>query len=168
MLVVFDAAFLVTLLDPQVKGTGDADTRIEWLLKSLDKEKAKIVVPTPALSEVLIGAGDAAPDYLDIINKSSRFKVVPFGERAAVEVAAALREAIGAGDKKEGGRSWAKLKFDRQIVAIATVEGAERIYSDDPDIARISKRDRIEVLSLKDLSPPPPESGQGSLFGGDE
>jgi predicted nucleic acid-binding protein len=129
MLVVFDASFLVPLLDPRVKGVGDCDARLEWLLKTIEREKSKIIVPTPALSEVLIGAGDAAPQYLDIINRSSRFKIVPFGERAAVEAAAAHREAIGAGDKREGVTSWAKVKFDRQIVAIAKVEGAHRIYS---------------------------------------
>ncbi len=164
MLVVFDASFLVPLLDPKVKGLGDCDARLEWLFKSLEKEKAKIIVPTPALSEVLIGAGDAAPQYLDIINKSSRFKIVPFGERAAVEAAAAHREAINTGNKKEGENSWAKLKFDRQIVAIAKVEGAERIYSDDADIVRISKRDGIAVISLNNLPLPPPESDQGRLF----
>lgn len=165
MLVVFDASFLVPLLDPKVKGVGDCDARLEWLLKSLEKEKVKIIVPTPALSEVLIGAGDAAPKYLDIINKSSRFKVVPFGERAAVEAAAAHREAIDARNKKEGGNSWAKLKFDRQIVAIGKVEGAERIYSDDADIARISKRDGLIAIAMSDLPSPPPENGQANLFG---
>ncbi len=164
MLVVFDASFLVPLLDPRVKGVGDCDERLEWLLKTIEKEKSKIIVPTPALSEVLIGAGDAAPQYLDIINRSSRFKIVPFGERAAVEAAAAHREAIGAGDKKEGVTSWAKVKFDRQIVAIAKVEGAHRIYSDDSDIARISKRDGIEVASLNDLAVPPPGSDQWRLL----
>lgn len=164
MLVVFDASFLVPLLDPQVKGTGDFDAGLEHLLKTLEKEKAKIIVPTPALSEVLVGAGDAAPQYLDIINRSARFKVVPFGERAAVEAAAAHREAKEAGDKKEGSSSWAKVKFDRQIVAIAKVEGAERIYSNDDDIVRFAKRDGIEVVTLEKLPPPPPDSGQGNLF----
>jgi predicted nucleic acid-binding protein len=164
MLVVFDASFLVPLLDPKVKGLVDCDARLEWLFKSLEREKAKIVIPTPALSEVLIGAGDAAPQYLDILNKSSRFKIVAFGERAAVEAAAAHREAINAGNKKEGENSWAKLKFDRQIVAIAKVEGADRIYSDDADILRISKRDGIEVISLNDLPLPPLETDQWRLL----
>ena len=154
-------AYLVPLLDPNVKGDGEIDARLDFLLRSLEKARKKIV-PTPALCEVLIGAGDAAPQYLDIINRSSRFKVVPFGERAAVEAATAHREALRAGDKKEGTESWPKVKFDRQIVAIAKVEGADVIYSNDGDIKRFSARDSLEVVKLGEL-PLPPEKQQGEL-----
>jgi len=161
MLVVFDASFLVLLLDPTVQGK-TVDSRIQHLMKMLESAKAQIIVPTPALSEVLIGAGDAAPQYLEIINKSSRFKIAPFGERAAVEAAASHREAITAGNKKEGSASWSKVKFDRQIVAIAKVERAERIYSNDSDIVRFGARDGIEVITLEQL-PLSPEDRQGEL-----
>jgi predicted nucleic acid-binding protein len=165
MPVVFDASFIIPLLDPQVKGGGNIDVRLEFLVQTLDKSKTKIIIPTPALCEVLIGASDAAPQYLDIINRSSRFKVVPFGQRAAVEAAAAHREALRAGDKKEGSDSWLKVKFDRQIVAIAKVEGAEVIYSNDEDIERFSVRDNLKVVRLDQL-PSPPEKQQGELFTG--
>jgi hypothetical protein len=81
MLVAFDTTFLVPLLDPQVKGTGEVDARISHLIATLDRQRAKIVIPTPALSEVLIGAADAAPAYLEILSKNSRFRIAPFGER---------------------------------------------------------------------------------------
>jgi len=163
MSVVFDSSFLIPLLDPKVKGEGDIDARLDFLVRSLDKARTKIIVPTPALCEVLIGARDAAPQYLDIINRSARFKVVPFGTRAAVEAAAAHREALRTGDKKEGIASWLKVKFYRQIVAIAKVEGATAIYSNDDDIRRFSARDGFEVISLESL-PSPPEKPQGDLF----
>jgi predicted nucleic acid-binding protein len=163
MPVVFDASFLMALLDPKLKGTGDIDARVDFLVRSLDKARNKIIVPTPALSEVLIGAGDASPKYLEIINKSARFKIVPFGTRAAVEAAAAHRAALRTGDKKEGSTSaWGKVKFDRQIVAIAKVEGADVIYSNDVDIERFSARDNLEVIKLEQL-PLPPEKQQGEL-----
>lgn len=161
MLVVFDASFLVPLLDPTVQG-GTVDARIRHLMKTLEAAKTQIIVPTPALSEVLIGAGDAAPQYLEILNKSARFKIAPFGERAAVEAAASHCEAIIAGNKKEGAASWSKVKFDRQIVAIAKVEGAGRIYSNDADIVRLGARDGIEVITLEQL-PLSPEDRQGVL-----
>ena len=140
MPVVFDASFLIPLLDPKVQGVNN-DPRIEYLFRTLDRQHTQIIIPTPALSEVLIGAGEAAPKYLEIINRSSRFRVASFGERAAVEAAAAHREMIDAGNKKETGEIWAKVKFDRQIVAIAKVEGADCIYSNDQDIAKYAKRD---------------------------
>jgi hypothetical protein len=153
--VVFDASFLIPLLDPKVKGVGEVDARLSHLIATLDKQKDTIVVPTPALSEVLIGAGDASPAYLEILNKMARIKIASFGPRAAVEAAARHRDAIRAGDKKEGSASWSKVKFDRQIIAIAQVEGAERIYSQDDDISRIGKAEGLSVYRLEDLEEPP-------------
>jgi predicted nucleic acid-binding protein len=153
--VVFDSSFLIPLLDPEVKGIGQIDARLRHLISTLDKQKDVVIVPTPALSETLIGAGDGAPQYLEILNKTSRFRIASFGPRAAVEAAARHREALRAGDKKEGSESWAKVKFDRQIIAIAKVEGAERIYSNDADIRRFGKAEGLEVIRLQDLSDPP-------------
>ncbi|MBR1149846.1 PIN domain-containing protein [Bradyrhizobium sp. JYMT SZCCT0428] len=154
-IVVFDASFLIPLLDPRVKGFGEVDVKLLHLVQTLDKQRDVVVIPTPALSELLIGAGDAAPHYLDILNRTPRFKVAAFGPRAAVEAAERHRQALRNNDKKEGAESWAKLKFDRQIIAIAKVEGADRIYSNDDDIRRYSKAEALEVIRLEDLPEPP-------------
>jgi hypothetical protein len=171
-MVVFDATTLLCLLDPEAKAPTDPETgkpvahvkeRIEFLVRELESDKEKIIVPTPALSELLVRAGDAGPEYLDILGKAATFKIVDFDQRAAVEVAATTREAIDTGSKKGGSESsWAKIKFDRQILAIAKVEGASTIYSDDGDIVRFSKNAGIRVVRLCDL-PLPPEDAQGSL-----
>jgi len=90
-------------------------------------------------------------------------KIADFDQRAAVEMAAATREAIDAGNKRSGSEStWAKVKFDRQIIAIARVEGASTIYSDDEDIVRFAKNSGITVTRISDL-PLPPEDTQRSL-----
>jgi predicted nucleic acid-binding protein len=152
--VAFDASFLIPLLDPKITGFGEIDVRLLHLIDTLDKQRAIVVVPTPALSETLIGAGDAAPKYLETISRTYRFRMAPFGQRAAVEAAARHREALRLGDKKEGSESWAKLKFDRQIVAIAKVEGADTIYSNDGDIQRYAEADGLKVVTLDDLEGP--------------
>jgi hypothetical protein len=171
-MVVFDATTLLFLLDPAAKAPTDPETgepvvrvndRISRLVGDLEKRKEKIVVPTPALSELLVRAGEAGPEYLEILNRSAAFKIVDFDQRAAVEVAAATREAIAAGDKRGGSESsWAKVKFDRQIIAIARIEGASAIYSDDGDMVRFAKNSGIAVIRVCDL-PLPPEDPQQSL-----
>jgi hypothetical protein len=171
-MVVFDATTLLYLLDPEAKAPTDPETgapvsrvqdRITYLVSELEKRKEKIIVPTPALSELLVRAGEAGPDYLDILNRHAAFKIVDFDQRAAVEVAAATREALAAGDKRGGAESaWAKVKFDRQIIAIARVEGASTIYSDDGDIVRFAKSFGIPVVRVCDL-PLPPEDAQQTL-----
>lgn len=158
MPVAFDSSFLIPLFDARYGEKGVLDPRLSHLLATLEKDRTTIIIPAPALSELMIGAGDAAPRYLNIISTSARFRVAPFAERAAVEAAAAHREAIKAGDKKEGAPSWAKVKYDRQIVSIAIVEGASTIYSNDDDIRRIGVSSSLEVVRLDDLPEPPPPS----------
>lgn len=155
MLVAFDSSFLIPLFDSRWGDKGQLNPRIAHLISTLDRAKATIVVPTPALSELLIGARDAAPRYLRAISISGRFRVAPFDARAAVEAAAAHREAIDRKNKKEGSPSWDKVKYDRQILSIAIVEGASHLYSNDGDLKRISAGSPVEVLSLDDLPDPP-------------
>jgi hypothetical protein len=74
------------------------------------------------------------------------------------------RDAIQNGNKKgTSNSSWAKVKFDRQIVAIARIHKATTIYSDDADIASICKNSTISVVSVGDL-PLPPEKAQKDMF----
>jgi hypothetical protein len=122
-----------------------------------------VTVPTPVLSELPVRAGAAGPEYLETLNRSARFRIADFDQRAAVEVAAPTREAIASGDKRGGSASpWAKIKFDCQIIAIARVAGATTIYSDDADIARFAKGAGIAVVRIQDL-PLPPEGAQMKL-----
>lgn len=156
-MVVFDATFLMLFLDPKVKNGVGNNPRVDHLVETLTKSRERIIVPTPALSELLVGAGDAAPQYLDILNRSAHFRIEPFGTKAAVEAAAAIRDAKGKGDKRGKGveASWAKVKFDRQIVAIAKVNGASIIYSDDDDVAKLAQPTGIQVIALSALPEPP-------------
>jgi hypothetical protein len=72
-----------------------------------------------------------------------------------VELGIRTAQAIKAGDKREGLQSdWTKIKFDRQIVAIALVSGASEIISDDGDVAAIGERWGIKVTSIEDLPLP--------------
>jgi hypothetical protein len=51
--------------------------------------------------------------------------------------------------------TWAKVKFDRQIVAIAKTKGVTAIYSNDSDIHRICKQENIPCFGVWDLPDPP-------------
>ena len=168
-MVVFDTTVLLLFLDPDAMDPAtDAPVdrckdRIGHLISVLEKRKDKILIPTPVLSEILVRAGDAGPEYLDILNMAACFRIAPFDQRAAVEVAAMTREAIDEGDKKGGSEStWAKVKFDCQIAAIAKVESAATIYSDDGNLARFARKAGLTVIPIHEL-PLPPESTQQSL-----
>ena len=73
------------------------------------------------------------------------------------------REAIEHGDKRGGGEgSWAKIKYDRQIIAIAKTEGASIIYSDDKNIHTFGVNEGLSVIPVAEL-PLPPADPQATL-----
>jgi len=131
------------------------EDRIEQLLEDLDAEGERIILPTPALCEFLVLAGKDGPAYLDRIRESKTILVRPFDEKAAIELAAIEFEARGKGDKRGGvSAPWTKVKFDRQIVAIAKVNEAKRIYSDDEDVIKFATKAGLGVISTWNLRLP--------------
>ena len=168
MTVLFDTCTLLLALQPDAKPPLDPDTeqplehakqRVEYLIKKLSKAKAKVVIPAPVLSEVLVHAGDAANDYILILQQSP-FRVAPFDTRAAIECADAISKFGLKAKGKENTR--AKIKFDRQIVAIAKVEQVETIYSDDQHIYTIAKQVGLKVVRSFELELDP-DDRQGKL-----
>ena len=51
--------------------------------------------------------------------------------------------------------SKSKIKFDRQIVAIAKAEGAHTVYSDDKDVHSYASRAGLKAYRTVDLDLPP-------------
>ena len=167
MIVAVDASALTLLVNPDADGpidpsTGQALTRaserIGRLIEDVEKQRGTILIPTPALAEVLVKAGDAGPPFLERLHSSARFKIADFDQRAAVEVAAMTREAIRAGDKSAGVlEPWQKVKYDRQIVAIARLNGAQSIYADDNGVASFAEKVGLKVIRTWELPLPETE-----------
>ncbi len=172
-MVAFDATILLPFLSLGVHAPNDPATgkevaffkeRIDLLIEELETNRTKIIIPTPALSEILVYADKAGPEYLNRIQRAAVFRIEPFDERAAIEVALMIRDAIKSGDKRGGVReTWAKVKFDRQIVAIPKVNGASTIYSDDEGVRAFAKLSRITAIGIPEL-PLPSKEAQGELF----
>lgn len=164
-MVVFDASILLFVFDENTPSSVPrAKERVEHLIDNLSKAGEKIVIPTPALSECLVHAGPAGPEYLAILGKQACFRVASFDERAAVEAAARTFDARRRGQPKGGdpAASKTKIKFDRQIVAVAVVEGATAVYSDDAALRGYASEAGMDAYGLSDL-PLPPEDPQTDL-----
>lgn len=174
-MAAFDAMFLVLMFEsnaniPIDSSTGQpverAKERIEYLIDTLTEQNEKIIVPTPALSEFLVGAKERGADYLTLVERQSTFSIEPFGKRAAIELATVTRLDRDAGDKSGGvDGPWQKVKFDRQNVAIAKVAGARTFYTDDPGIRTFAQRAGLKVVGLADLDLPPEDQQRHLDFG---
>jgi len=177
-MVVFDATMLSLMLRPNSRAPLDsatglpvehADLRIADLVRRLQRSKTVIIVPTPALSEILIKSGAGGPGILQTIQRSPAFRIEGFDIRAAVELAQMTNETASGADKRAAiAAPWAKIKFDRQIVAIARVHRATHIYTDDLQLIGFASLNDIECVKLADL-PLPASAMQGELplFDGD-
>jgi predicted nucleic acid-binding protein len=168
-MVVFDTTALSLLLRPGTRppidpATGQpvayAQERLASLVESLQKSRTVVIIPAPVLSELLVKAGTAGPGLVNAIQRSSAFRVAAFDTRAAIELAQMTNAALlTAGDKREASAApWNKIKFDRQIVAIAKVHGATAIYSDDGHLITFAEAAGIRCVRVADL--PVPESAR--------
>ena len=171
-MAVFDATALIHLLEPDAPAIVDpateapvsnAKARFDYLVETLERDGKRVIIPAPALSEVLVYADDAMARYLDVLNQSSRFRIVPFDQRAAIELASIIRESSPERSLQVGASGTrASLKFDRQILAIARVQGETTIYSDDGDMDKLGEPLGFDVIRTYDLPAPPAQ--QRDLF----
>lgn len=170
MILAVDSSTLALMVNPDARPPNDPTTgqpvvrareRVLGLIARLSGTDT-LIVPTPVLAEVLVRAGDGGPAVLEQLQGQARIRVRPFDERAAVEVALMTQEALKAGDKRGGSEQpWQKVKYDRQIIGIARVSGATRIYADDGGLASFARSVGMEVISTWEL--PIPE-GTDNLF----
>ena len=165
--VVFDASFLAALTDeatPVRAVTGgtpdDTRDRLAYLIERLDDGGADVVIPTPALAEVLSVAARDPTAALATLDAQARFRVVPFDQRAATECGIRIRKGLRGRDADQ--KSRAAVKFDAMILAVALVEQATVIYTDDDALRRHAKAAGLEAYGFDDL-PARPTPPQGEL-----
>ena len=171
-MIAVDETFLSLIFYPATSPPEDPNTgksitrlreRIEFLIDGWNAARENIIVPTPVITEFLYLAGDRASDYLAELENNSIFKAADFDKLAAVELAA-LHNKYAPTKSKRKRRSkgkdetWAKINFDRQIVAICKTKDVKLMYSDDNGLRTFAKRNGIEVIGTWELPEPPVDS----------
>ncbi len=166
-MVVFDNSFLTLVLHPTMKqpprdpATGQTvdrvQERVDLLLETLEKDRETIIIPTPVLTEFLMLIGEDGPRLLGKFDTDKNYQVEPFDQRAAIELAVMSGEirAKGGGRRGDQDETYAKITFDRQIVAIAKVNNVTAIYSDDKGLGNFAKKNGLEVVRTWELPLPP-------------
>jgi predicted nucleic acid-binding protein len=170
-MVVFDTSTILLSIDPLAKPPLDPATglpvakckeRIEHLLKTLQASNTTILIPTPVLAEYLVGAGPNKGEYVDKIVTSKNFEPAPFNIKAAIELSLLADPDLDSAKKLDEKTTWAKLKYDRQIIAIAKAAGANRVYTDDNNLAACARNNGIAATLTWEI-PLPPEAPQLAL-----
>ena len=155
-MIALDTTFLTLLFVRGAKHEiADARERVEFLVSDVNSAGERILIPTPVFSEILIKSGDARNEIIAVLNKASKFLMAPFDMRCALELSLMSDAAFTKNDKRDGsGGTWAKVKFDRQIVAIAKTFGARAIYSDDRAVRATADREGLPSFGVVDIKMP--------------
>ncbi|MDR5757917.1 hypothetical protein [Caballeronia sp. LZ035] len=154
-MVVFDTSFLALAFDGDYKVPLDPTTRepltqcaerINHLIRTLSVSKQRILIPTPVLAEYLVEGGHDKDKRLQVFAGSRAFSVVPFDQRAAIECA-----MIEDGDSKRKRKltpneTKAKVKFDRQVIAIAKANRVEALYTGDTTLAKHAAENGLNAI----------------------
>jgi predicted nucleic acid-binding protein len=169
--VAFDNTFLSILLNPGgkipfCKGTDTpvdlAKERAESVVAQIQKSRRKIIIPAPALAELLTAIGPDAQQYINLITRSRVFEIASFDARCATELALLNRDTFKHQDQVNGLDTYQKRKVDRQIVAICKVNGVTEIYTDDPGLANRARLCGITPIAIEEI-PVPDSARQGKL-----
>lgn len=128
------------------------------LLRYLDERKKIILLPTPVITECLWPVEVHARE--PVLNVINQFMIGAFDLAASVKCAEMMHAITPAEKrfKKEREITKAQMKFDFMIAAIAIVNEAECIYSEDEGLKTFCDG-HINVLPI-----PPDIPEQGSLF----
>lgn len=163
-MIAFDAGVLIAYSNP--KCAEEIQIRVDALVQRASKSKKRIVLPAPAVSEYLAGIKKPSAMVVasDAIQTSRSFRVAEFGQRATLETALVLAKIKNGGARKHEGKSWAKAKFDWQIVAIAKVEGADVIYTTDDDVVRAASHFGIKGIRIETMELPVEARQRGLPF----
>jgi predicted nucleic acid-binding protein len=161
--VAFDNTMLSILLNPDGKpvyypGTNSpvelARERAESVVADIEKARRKIILPAPALAELLTAIGPDAQQYLTIIGRSRVFEIGNFDARGAAELALLNRGVFAATDARDKIDPYQKRKVDRQILAICKVYGVTDLYTDDKGMASRARLCGIVPVSLSEIPIP--------------
>lgn len=164
MKIVIDTNVLVQIMqnenakelaDP-VTGAGvdNAFKRAEALVEYIDAVKGIVILPAPVVSEYLLGIDrNSYQIHLDIINSVKSIEVAPFDQIAAIECAMLVSNQEMKQLDPES--KMAKLKYDRQILAIGIAAGAKEIWTHDKGLYKKAIAAGLSVKSLNDIEPKP-------------
>ncbi|MGE4064994.1 MAG: hypothetical protein AB7E79_16640 [Rhodospirillaceae bacterium] len=172
-MIALDTAGLLYLHDPTTKAeqdpaTGlpvtDAQARVQQFVSELHGRRERILIPTPALAEFLQIATEEGPNIYARLERSAAFKIEAFDSRAAIELAIITAKAKAGGDVRAGSiASMAKIKFDRQIVAICKVHRVRALFTSDKNLTAFARANGVTVIAIWDL-PLPPKPPQMSFW----
>jgi predicted nucleic acid-binding protein len=131
--------------NPRQPGLSDLRIRAKILLEILESDAQMVLLPTVALSEILIRVPEAK--HQEFLATAQKMFYCPSFDLPASAVAAKLWLA-NRNLPPEDQLKRATLKADVQIIATAAVHGATRFYSNDKKARKLAEIANMEAFDL--------------------
>ncbi|MGI9952323.1 PIN domain-containing protein [Moorellaceae bacterium AZ2] len=152
MIVCLDTHILIWGIRGEAKAGQEFQiVRTKSLLKKLEEERHRIIIPSPVLAEFLLGV--PYDRYAAIMSVLNKFIIAPFDAKAAFEFARLWKNKNKGRSLAEevrlalNGRGREAIKVDCQIVSIALSRGVDVIYSHDEGVKHFAEGE-IRVLEV--------------------
>jgi predicted nucleic acid-binding protein len=174
--VAFDNTFLTLLLDPSSDVRSNPATgsptlympaRLETLIDELTKRGDKLIIPAPAIAEVMCKVSPPT-DVMARLNSYKCIEPYAFDQKCALTLGEISQRFGPAIREARALNEWARqrVKVDIQIVAVAVTYGADTLYTDDDSQATFAEICGLNVMHSWNL-PISDEHRQADLFEGD-
>jgi predicted nucleic acid-binding protein len=158
--VALDASAIIELLSKKVDGSDNKRERLQCLVDKVRKNKGRVLIPTPALTEFSVYATPQDIEFL----LSQTFKIAPLDIRAALECGQFIKQLLSAQKAKKSAHfDKLKMKFDLQILAIAKANNVTLFVTDDKQLLSQAAQSGVNALPVSDL-PLPDEARQYPLL----
>ncbi|YCH28992.1 PIN domain-containing protein [Erwinia sp. D4-22] len=135
------------------------ELRAKALLEHIERNGGTIVIPTPVLAEYLLGIDGEKNKHAQVaqIYSMNCFEIIPFEELAAIECSLlpSLQEFKQFAKQIDSNQTANKIRFDRQIIAIAKANGITEVWSCDGEVIKKGREVGIEVRSIEEMRPMP-------------
>ena len=164
-MVVVDTNFLILMIDPgSTQNTNNRVDRVRHFISEISKSGEAIVIPSPALAELVAGRASRVEEIVETIRQFRVMEIQALDTVIAIETGeriAAVQARIPEAQRLPGWK--VAMKYDAMVAATALVRGARAVVTTDDGFEKYLERSPVSVLRIDDL-PLPPDDPQSDMW----
>lgn len=163
-MIVVDTNFLVLMIDPaSTQNQNQRAERVRYFIRETSKSSEVIVIPAPALTELVAGRARRVEEIVETIRGFRVMEIQAFDTVIAIETGeriAGVQARIPEDQRLPGWK--VAMKYDAMVASTALVRGARAIVTTDEGFGKYLEGTPVSILHIDDL-PLPPEDPQGRM-----
>lgn len=162
-MVIWDTNILALYFSNKL--SQDDHLRVKGLVAEMASKREPIGIPAQVWAEFLEAATENEAAQSVALFKTNAFKLLSYDMRAAIETSqVAKRGQVARKGNSNKDRARQAVKVDWQIIAVAIVNNARMILTNDQPMLTECGRHKVKCLSIRDLEIPDGSRQQPIVF----